>query len=269
MRSVYAAFLLGLCLTVPLPAEEKSFSEKGLSLKYNDAAFSAARIEMKKKLTIQEVGTDIPEEVWPAHASIRLQEKTAKDADDSRSQISVIPLADKSVKSFAKAYPDVNEGATKLKAFLKKSPKEIPWLSASDEKPKGPIIPDPVLFTAAPAFQIKLSYLENEQLHGVFYLVQYTQEFPFYPTNDTVSYSFFGLSKDGRFSVSAEFAVSHTSLPASWDKIPDSAREANGTITEVTLKKVVGKLAQEPDDSFTPKLTELRAVIESLKLPAK
>src|SRR5262245_4046615 len=123
MRSVSAAALLGLCAIVPLSAAEKTFSEGGISFKYDDAIFAAAKLEPKKKLTIQEVGTDIPEEVWPAHSSVRLQEKGAKELEEARSHITIIPLADKSVKSFAKSYPDVSEGATKLKAFLKKSPK--------------------------------------------------------------------------------------------------------------------------------------------------
>ncbi len=278
MPTIRLAAILGLSLTAPLFAAEKTASAEGLTFTYDDAVYPEVKTEVKKKLTSKENGTDIPSDVAPKHPIFWLWDKKDLEAkaaakDDSafaHSQIAIFPLSDTSEPKFAKAYPDVSSGATKLSAFLKKSPKDIPWISqkVSPEKRKTIIVPDIAFFEAAPAFQAKLQYLDNDQFHGVFYLTEYTQDDTFYPTNDGgVMYSFAGLSKDGRFSILAQFVVTHPSLPANFDAAPDAAK--SGKIPEAELKKVVGALAAQADDSFGPKLGDLRSIVESLKLPAK
>lgn len=277
MRNTRLAALLGLTLAAPLFAAEKTATAEGVTLTYDDAAYPEVKTEVKKKLTAKENGSDIPTDVAPKHPIFWLWDKKDLDAkaaakDDSvftRSQIAVFPLSDSSVPKFAKAYPDISEGATKLAAYLKKSPKEIPWFSlkVDPEKRKTITIPEMEFMDAATAFQTKLQYLDNDQIHGVFYLTSYTQEDVFYPSSDNLYYNFAGLTKDGRFSILAQFAVGHSSLPANFDAAPESAK--TGKISEAELKKAVAALTAQADDSFAPKLGDLRTIVESLKLPAK
>lgn len=270
MSRLLTSALLTLCVLAPLRAAEKTATLDGFSVTYDDATFPSAKAEEQKKLTNQKNGSDIPTEVGPKHPLFVLHDKRAAGAEDLElNRIEIFPLADASVKSFASAYPDVSGGAKDLAAFLKSAPTEIPWISqdAKPSKKKAATVPALRFYDAAFAFQAKPHYFENDQLHGVFYLVEYTQESTFYPVNGDIFYAFAGLSKDGRFSITAEFSVAHPSLPANFDAAPEAAK--NGKVPVAELKKIVAALAAQPDDSFTPKLADLQAIVASLKLPAK
>ncbi|HYL77799.1 MAG TPA: hypothetical protein VEU96_26535 [Bryobacteraceae bacterium] len=72
-------------------------------------------MKQEPRLTMEEIGTDIPIGVAPAHTVISLKDKRPLPALDrgpryfspSYSSIAIVPLKDPSVKSFAKSYPDV------------------------------------------------------------------------------------------------------------------------------------------------------------------
>jgi hypothetical protein len=80
------------------------------------ADFAGHTWKQEPKLTQQEIGTDIPEGVAPLRPVLHLKGQVPGRADDN--SIEVIPLHDRSVADFSKAYPGLNSSMTALRALL-------------------------------------------------------------------------------------------------------------------------------------------------------
>ena len=234
-------FALVLCATV-LPAAERVAQSFGITVIYDSADFSADSWKQEPKLTAQDIGTDIPEGVAPLRSILRLNGYRG----DSNS-ITVTPLRDPSVPSFAKAYPGLQSSAAKLRTLL--AARRIPTLRQLNEA-------DPELVDSEYSFCTRVERIDTPGLSGFAYLAQFTQELhPDQPNNRQLSYVFLGITAGGRYLVEANLAAGQPSLPKEpVDHSPLSFRES------------VSRLSRFDAGSFQPALTHLQALLRSISV---
>jgi hypothetical protein len=207
------------------------------------ADFIGVSWTQEPKLTQQEIGTDIPEGVAPARPVLHLKVQLPGRADDNA--IEMIPLRDRSVHDFARAYPGLNSSAVALRALLARS--RLPPMKALEKA-------DCATVDAAYSLCSRVERVESAWVSGFVFLVQFTQEESGnLPNNRELTYQFLGITKDGAYLIHATFAVSHASL--SNDPIYANARK---------LRDGERQLAGFDENSFQPPLSRLKAVIRSL-----
>ena len=210
MRLLLAVLLPLLSLTA---ADQRVATRSGISVTYDAADFSAHSWKQEPRLTAQEIGTDIPEGVGPAHAVLLLTARNGSRRDPQDSRIAFIPLSDPSVSDFAKAYPGLQSSAKALRALI--AARRIPskrQLNAAD----------PELVDSEYSFCSRIERIDTPALNGFAYLAQFTQELhPDPPDNRQLTYVFLGITAGGRYLVEANIAVSHTSLPKSPNQLPN------------------------------------------------
>lgn len=111
------------------------------------------------------------------------------------------------------------------------------------------------------ALRSQIAYLNFEGGSGVRYLTQYINEGEATPiNNDQLLYTFQGLTEDGEYYVAAVFPLEQADLPA-------AAVSASGDLTsdyEGYLEQTGSQLNEADPDSFTPNLTMLDALIQSI-----
>lgn len=145
----------------------------------------------------------------------------------------------------AKQFPSITAAAKTLKSLLAKRPaipkSELPVYPTSD---------------AALAMLTHLTYLDGDWGSGYGAVVAFAQDTP-RATNADLVYYFQGLSKDGRYYLTASFALRNPKLPADSDAAykddPNGTSEADTQLLEA-----------QPGESFTPKLDELRKLLASI-----
>jgi len=195
------------------------------------------------RLTQQEIGTDIPEGVLPQRQVLHLKGRLPGRADENT--VEVIPLTDRSVPDFARAYPGLNSSAVALRALLAGS--QLPGLKALDKADYDTV-------DAEYSLCARVERVESTWVRGFVFLVQFTQEEGGnLPNNRDLTYEFLGITKDGAYLVRASFAVNHRLLPN--EPIYANSRK---------LREGERQLAGLEEDSFQPLLSHLKAVIRSL-----
>jgi hypothetical protein len=207
------------------------------------ADFTSHSWKQEPKLTQQEIGTDIPEGVAPLRSVLLLKGQLPGRADDNTME--VIPLSDRSVHDFAKAYPGLNSSSVVLRALLARS--QLPGIKALEKA-------DPGTVDAVYSLCARVERVESPWVRGFVFLVQTTQEESgSLPNNRELTYEFLGITRDRAYFVAAAFAVNHASILkepvyANAQKLRDSERQ----------------LAGFDEDSFQPPLSRLKAVIRSM-----
>jgi hypothetical protein len=232
VRLLLAVLLPALALTA---ADERVAESSGIKVTYDAADFSAHSWKQEPRLTTQEIGTDIPEGVGPAHAVLLLTAVNGTRRDPQDSRIAFIPLSDTSVPNFAKAYPGLQSSAAALRALI--AARGIPnkrQLNAAD----------PELVDSEYSFCTRIERIETPAVNGFAYLAQFTQEIhPDPPDNRQLTYVFLGVTAGGRYLVESNLAVSRPALP-----------------------KAPGQLAGLDGATFQPSLTRLNALIRSISV---
>jgi hypothetical protein len=229
-----------LCCSV-LPAQQVA-SSNGITVQY-PADFAGHSWTQEPKLTQQEIGTDIPEGVAPLRQVLHLKGRLPGRADDN--SIQVIPLRDRSVADFSKAYPGLRSATAALKALLARP--QFPGMRALEKA-------DPVIVDAAYSLCARVERVESSWVSGFSYLVQFTQEESGdLPNNNDLTYQFLGITRDGAYFVEATFAVSHPSLPK--DGVYTTARK---------LRESERQLAALDENSFQPPLPRLKMILRSM-----
>jgi hypothetical protein len=214
----------------------------GITVQYGDD-FTSHAWKQEPKLTQQEIGTDIPEGVAPLRAVLQLKGRLPGRVDDNT--VEVIPLMDRSVRDFAKAYPGLNSAAMALRGLLAKS--QMPGMKDLEKA-------DPGTVDAAYSLSARVERVESPWVRGFAFLVQTTQEESGdLPNNRELTYQFLGITRGGAYFVAASFAVNHASLAGepvyvNAQKLRDSER----------------RLAGFDENSFQPSLSRLKAVIRSM-----
>jgi hypothetical protein len=229
--------LLAICAGL-LPAGERVAQSFGITVTYDAADFSAHTWKQEPKLTAQEIGTDIPEGVAPLRSVLRLNGRRG----DGNS-ITITPLRDPSVPSFAKAYPGLQSSAVALRALL--AARRIPTIRQLNAA-------DPELVDSEYSFCTRIERIDTSALTGFAYLAQFTQELHPDPANNReLTYVFLGLTAGGRYLVEANIAVAHPSLP----KTPRDP-------STVSIRQLSGL----DESSFQPPLTRLKAMLRSISI---
>jgi hypothetical protein len=121
---------------------------------------------------------------------------------------------------------------------------------------KMPFLP---LFNEAQVMHTQVQYLDFKNGNGVRFLTQFSQGI--YPLNNRMLfYTFQGLTSDGKYYIAAVLPVTNPELPAT-DTV-----NLTGTEYRDELAKTVTLLDQQPANSFTPDLSTLDALIQSIEI---
>ena len=233
--------ILALLCCSALAAQQLA-TRYGITVQYG-ADFSGHSWKQEPRLTQQEIGTDIPEGVAPLRPVLQLKGRLPSRADDNT--IEVIPLGDRSVQDFAKAYPGLNSSAVALRALLARS--QLPGMKALEKA-------DPGTVDAAYSLCARVERVESPWVRGFVFLVQTTQEESGdLPNNHELTYQFLGITRDGAHLVAATFPVYHATILnepvyANAQRIRESERQ----------------LAGLDENTFQPPLSRLKAVIRSM-----
>jgi Leucine-rich repeat (LRR) protein len=125
-------------------------------------------------------------------------------------------------------------------------------------------IPFLPLINAAQVFQAQIQYLDFQSGSGVRFITQYSQEaIPI--INQSIFYTFQGLSNDGAYYIAALFPVSAPVLP---DELELSTEESIsiGENYATYLSEIVQALESLPDSEYEPDLTLLDEIIQTLEV---
>ncbi|MBN1537661.1 MAG: hypothetical protein JW908_13065 [Anaerolineales bacterium] len=127
---------------------------------------------------------------------------------------------------------------------------------------KIPFLP---LWNAAQMFHSNMAYIAFENGNGVRFLSMYGQAF--YPVNNnSLFYSFQGLTDDGAYYIAAILPITHPSLPANETDIPGGDFDAFVANIETYWAETTAQLEAQPLDSFTPDISLLDAMFESFSV---
>jgi len=131
------------------------------------------------------------------------------------------------------------------------------------ENPDPENIPFLPSFHAAQVFNSNVRYLDFVNGKGVRFVTQYAQAYvPI--NNQEIFYTFQGLTNDGRFYISAILPVSNPSLPAD-GQISAEELQTFANDFETYIVNITTQLDAQPDSSFTPNLTYLDQMMQSLE----
>jgi hypothetical protein len=121
------------------------------------------------------------------------------------------------------------------------------------------------IWNAGELFHTQIEYLDFTNGSGVRYLAQYGQSF--WPiNNNSLFYTFQGITNDGRFYVAAILPASHSSLPATGDEVPGGDFNAFADNYANYAIDLAGQLNAEFASSFNPSLDDLDNLIRSITI---
>ncbi len=194
------------------------------------------------------IGNDIPSwEIGPEYTRIDFFSYQSAGETFHKPQLFIYPA-----DQYAQMNPGAAESIDKLQLLL--STLEIP--SPDDHLPFLP------LWNAAQVFHSNFAYLDFQNGSGIRYLNQYAQTI--YPINNySLFYTFQGLTSDERFYIAAIFPVSTPALPD--PETMDLNQEFYDTYLQY-IEDTRFLLESQPLDTFTPSLSTLDLLIESLRI---
>lgn len=268
-------FVLGVSIIIYSQKDESPKFNR-IYFKYNAEDFGKSELKDKTKITSEDqaVKDKFPVDL-PAHTCYFLEDKRPLPALEkggryffpARSFICFIPTSDQSENDFAAAYPNYSQSVAKLKTLLKNQPQTFSQFDDLFDVPYN---------NAGWSFKSKVQYLDYENVSGVFFLTQYSQDVaPGLANNEELTANFQGLTKDEKFYIAARFAVTHPTLPKGIDftdeKIQqdaletDSSEELNKRVSKYLQaeKEKVEKLSEE---TFQPSLPNLKKLIASIEI---
>lgn len=230
-------------LPTTAPAAQVDFS--GVSFSYHPSL--AAGVSTEKRPAS---GLEVPYlSRLPEHVALTLRGFPFVPDDDPLPQVLVIPLP-----ALESLNPDAALEIEDLRDLLSRKPVEF-----VDPDDTIPFIP---LKNISQAFQGWVGYLDFKNGNGVRYITQYNQE-PYPINNNGIFYTFQGLTHDGRYYISASFPLSNSILPDPSTLVVDEGFRSryNSYIREREVE-----LSSQPANSFTPGLSLLDALIQSLQV---
>lgn len=118
------------------------------------------------------------------------------------------------------------------------------------------------MYNAAQVMHTQVQYLDFKNGSGARFLTQYDQA-PIPINNYELIYTFQGLTSDGRYYIAAVLPVTHADLPETQQISPQQMEEMNDFQSYMT--KTVTWLGQQPANSFTPDLSALDALVQSIE----
>jgi hypothetical protein len=249
-----ALILLAGCASQP----QTTVAGHGLSLTLPKGAYTKAQVKVLPRHV--EVPDEVPVDVGPRRWEVVLPHtpRTSMKVGGPRyyypagSDVFVTPLQDASVPSYAVAYPEWAKSARELRALL----------AVPQPEDLAARLPGEPFNDAGRALNAKVRRIETPTLTGYRVLCYYRQGTAGYgATNAELTYDFQGLTKDGRYYVSARLAVRNDRLP---DSIDDPRAKSGETVAESAAERK--RIDSWSEDSFFPTLHALDGMMESLRV---
>lgn len=221
----------------------------GASLVIPESLASGAATEIVPEST--DATNAAPWDIHPAYTQFTLQDYPLQDKF-FQPQIFVYPAED-----FAK----IHEGAAATISALQ-------TLLANPGNPLPTPLPFLPLFNAAQVFTAQPQVLQFQNGSGLRYLTEFAQ-YPDTVNNKDLFYTFQGLTSDGKYYVSAVLPVNADFLAA--DERPDSPVPPDGIPfdqdnVQQYYAAVVEKINGTAPDAFTPSLSTLDALLQSISV---
>jgi len=221
----------------------------GLSASYSGASFTfdPALAKGVQAGTVAAVTDGAPWDLAPEHTSFSLQGYTLFPNANLTPTIMIYP-----VDKYIALRPEENQVIQELKDILAQKPsppatKTLPFLPG---------------WNAGQVMHSNLRYLDFQDGSGIRYLTQYGQDIS--PINNqSLFYTFQGLTSDQRYYIAAIMPVSNPILPDPKTVVVDNTFVQN---YPVYVKDIEQKLSAQPDTSFTPNLALLDALFQSMKV---
>jgi hypothetical protein len=191
---------------------------------------------------------DAPEfDLYPDHIHFTLIGYPLYQESIHNATISVYPA-----DTYAAMNPSAAQVITDLKNLLATRP----------QSPPGDILPFLPIWNAAQLMQANMRYLDFQTGSGVRFVTQFGQDV--YPIhNGGIFYTFQGLNSDGAYYISTILPVQNAVLPDPDTVVMDEAFY-NNFKTYVEEMEIL--LSAQPDASFTPDLSLLDAMIQSISV---
>lgn len=183
-------------------------------------------------------------EILPEHWVISL-ERYPINNHIMKAQLFVYPVAD---------LPAFNAGAASIASDLK---------SLLEERQTRDYLPFLPMLNAAQVMHSQVEYLEFKNGSGIRFLTQFDQA-PLPINNMELIYTFQGITRDGKYYVAAIFPINHADLPDT-----NQVTAQNGSDLEefpTYLADTVAWLGQQPNGIFTPDLSKLDALIQTIEV---
>ena len=133
-----------------------------------------------------------------------------------------------------------------------------------------PVYPIP---NAIQILRAKTRYFDAAWGSGVFFVAAFASGVAEYPENSSLQYLFEGVSKDGKYFVSAAFKIAHPKLDSpqynphlvsTSGPTSSAVRQANQKKADAATAKAQAFLPGEPDSSFKPSLSKLQRWMSTL-----
>lgn len=118
-------------------------------------------------------------------------------------------------------------------------------------------------WNAAQIFHARMDYLDFQNGSGVRFLTQYGQAVSNI-NNNSLFYTYQGVTSDDRFYISAIFPVAQQNLPDGWVEPDDWDDFSNNFLPYLEERSQF--LTDANNNTFTPPISELDALIQSLKV---
>lgn len=259
-----------------LSKNKSNFNDEKLPFSYEKKDFGKVKVKQYSKVTAdsEAVKASFPVDL-PAHTCFELEdkkkfyafEKGPRYFSPSYSVICFIPTKDTSEDDFKKAYPNFSRALEKLNSLIKEKNGEIRQYKNLIDIPYN---------HSGWSLKAKVRYLDYENISGVSFLTQYTQELtPNLLNNEELTFNFQGLTKDNKFYVAIRFAITHPSLPKGIDFTDDSIQEnalKKTNLKEIEkavsayIKKEEEKLESFDEKTFKPSMVNLKRLIKSISI---
>ncbi len=152
----------------------------------------------------------------------------------------------------------------KISDFAKTTITDLKSIIAHGPPAIGKNIPFLPVFNAAQVFHSKLLYLKFKGGQGIRFITQFDQaNLPI--NNLELIYTFQGITDDGQYYISAILPVASKILPDT-DQIPADQQQTFGDTFPQYLKDTIRKLDPQKTSDFSPDLSLLDAMIQSLQV---
>ena len=157
------------------------------------------------------------------------------------------------VQEYTNTSPFSSEIINNLQTLLQQKP----------EAPHGiPFLP---IWNAAQMFSTQKAYLQFDNGEGIRFLAQYGQSY--WPINNhDLFYTFQGITADGQYYISAILPISNPQLPSDGESWPGDLNDLATDFDLFYAENMNILLYSQPDDSFTPTLTMLDQLIQSITI---
>lgn len=261
VSTIVASTMQALTSNAPLATQAAPTQPSGIPITFQNISFvipdGLASGASGEQVAAVDETSGAPWEVGPAHIRFTLNGYKNAPAKFSEIKIWVYPAQD-----FAAVSNGANISLQRLNAFLANP--SAPFTNET--------LPQVPTFNAAQMFASNVQVINFKNGKGVRMVTQYGQAFgPV--TNNGTFYHFEGLTSDGKYYIVAVLPIGNSILPSGDhpDQVPAGGVPFPGYTSmdpkdyEAYFQAVTDKLNAAAPESFTPSLTSLDLLIQSLQ----